>query len=329
MGLVKVVGREWELDRELDTSDDVNGVYFVVIADPQLGMMQSNASWNEELELCSKAVSVLNTLRPAFVIVVGDLIHAHQQLYPDFPNIVQVAQQQNNDFIQTFRALNENIPLLTLCGNHDVGNIPTHESMNQWKTQYGSDYYSFFTPINSTSKVLCIVLNSQLLQTEILSREDSIKQINWLENTLEKHSEHSEYVFIFQHIAPFLYTPNEPDNLPSFSEFRGFQIPDSYFHLDEIPRNLLLKTIEKYDVKAIFCGHWHQNNKPAPNSDLELSEELRIKVPEIIITSSLGAQLTTEIQPGFRVVHLQNHNAFRHKYFSLHDTPQISSWLRI
>lgn len=35
------------------------------------------------------------------------------------------------------------LPILVSSGNHDIGHIPTDETVNDYKKDFGDDYYSF------------------------------------------------------------------------------------------------------------------------------------------------------------------------------------------
>jgi len=49
------------------------------------------------------------------------------------------------------------IPLLCLCGNHDVGNRPTASSIETFKQDFGDDYFGFWV-----DKMKGVVINSNV-----------------------------------------------------------------------------------------------------------------------------------------------------------------------
>ena len=111
-----------------DSSKWQNPFFFIHAADTQLGMMDnwgngmvgakySNISWDREIELCIKTVKLLNQMnpKPAFFIVGGDLVDAFPDKWPE----IQSAQEK--DFFKVFAKLDKDIPLVCVCGNHDVG----------------------------------------------------------------------------------------------------------------------------------------------------------------------------------------------------------------
>lgn len=118
---------------------------FVQGADTQFGLKDSwggvtedEQSWEDELELTRQAIKVVNNLRPKpkFFIVCGDMIDA-------FP-WKKYYDAQLKDFQSVFQELDPEIPLLCVCGNHDVGDSPTVETISIYKSNYGDDYYSFW-----------------------------------------------------------------------------------------------------------------------------------------------------------------------------------------
>ena len=104
--------------------------FFVQAADTQLGMIDSwgdgsvgaqypNITWEREIELCTQTVELLNRMnpKPAFFIVCGDLVDAFPDKWPE----IRKAQEQ--DFFKVFSGLDKDIPLVCVCGNHDIGNF--------------------------------------------------------------------------------------------------------------------------------------------------------------------------------------------------------------
>ena len=110
--------------------------------------------------------------RPAFFIVCGDLVDAYASLHPDIRcrDIRRLLGIENNkhlhdcirmrqesDFKAVYSELHPSIPLVCVCGNHDVGDTPSNTSIRQYKAAFGDDYFSFYR-----SGCCFLVLNSQL-----------------------------------------------------------------------------------------------------------------------------------------------------------------------
>ena len=74
-------------------------------------------TWQREMDLCQQTVDLLNNMspKPAFFIVCGDLVDAFPDKWPE----IRAAQEK--DFIKVFKNLHPDIPLVCVCGNHDVG----------------------------------------------------------------------------------------------------------------------------------------------------------------------------------------------------------------
>ena len=105
---------------------------FVVCADSQLGMTSLNAEWETELDYCRQAVHQINNLepRPKFVTACGDLVDMEQSFYynnekslKDFElkECERIQKKQFDDWKHVFDCLHEDIALVCLCGNHDIG----------------------------------------------------------------------------------------------------------------------------------------------------------------------------------------------------------------
>jgi hypothetical protein len=102
---------------------------FVVCADSQIGMTSMNDEWETELEYCRQAVKAVNSLhpRPAFVCVCGDLVDMESSFHrkPDAKfsqaECDDIQDKQNEDFKRVFLEVHEDIAVLCVCGNHDIG----------------------------------------------------------------------------------------------------------------------------------------------------------------------------------------------------------------
>ena len=49
--------------------------FFIQLSDPQLGFIDDNRSYARETELMELFTDAINRLRPAFVVVTGDMVH--------------------------------------------------------------------------------------------------------------------------------------------------------------------------------------------------------------------------------------------------------------
>lgn len=118
---------------------------FIQSADTQFGLIDSwngvpedDQKWDKEIVLTRKAIAAANRLspKPRFFVVCGDLVNAFPwHKYND---------DQVRDFKQIFKELDPSIPLVCVCGNHDIGDSPTQDSVRKYRSNFGDDYFSFW-----------------------------------------------------------------------------------------------------------------------------------------------------------------------------------------
>ena len=258
--MLRASGRRLELsDSSADenvsgSSDSGEGFYFVQAADTQLGLMYNypaerragtggevlqprypDSDWAQEMELCRQSVDILNNLqpRPAFFIVCGDLVDAFGDQYPS------IRENQEKDFKEVFSHLSPDIPMICVCGNHDIGNKPTKESIDKYKTSFGDDYFTF-----NMHGCFFIVINSQFYEDSSHVPDLYAEHEAWLEQELERaRSSKARHVVIFQHIPWFVRDPDEEK---------------MYFNVDKELRLRKLEQFWQAGVRKIFCGHYHR-----------------------------------------------------------------------
>ena len=103
---------------------------FIQIADTQLGMTNGNHDMVPEIENFNKAVDHINRLKPAFVIISGDLINSDHN------------PKQIRAFWNIAHKISPDIPLYLMPGNHDIGKA-NEANINSYRKLFGKDYYSF------------------------------------------------------------------------------------------------------------------------------------------------------------------------------------------
>jgi predicted phosphodiesterase len=165
---------------------------FIHMADPQFGMYTRDQSFEHETANFEFAIATANRLKPAFVVVAGDLIN-------EPGNAAQAAEYQ-----RVAARLDPKIRLFNVPGNHDVGNEPTSQSLAAWRKRIGPDYYTF--------------------------RVGEMEQ--WLPIELAKaRREGVKHLIVFQHIPFFLSDSNEEDqyfNIPRETRLRYLGILHAY-----------------------------------------------------------------------------------------------------
>ena len=275
-------------DNDDDTVNKWSGAfYFVQAADTQFGLIDSYIkrvepiSWDEEIALSESLVAKCNRVipKPKFLVVCGDLIDA-------MPS-TDLRPAQLNDWKRVYSKLDKSIPLVCVCGNHDIGNEPTMDSIESYKREFKSEDYYYFV----TAGVLFIVLNSQFYEHRANVESYARQQDRWFEEVLEK-CKHYKHSILFEHIPWFL---------TSFDE------DDQYFNINRELRLHWLRKIRAAGVTKIFCGHYHRNAGG-------WFEGL-----ELVVTSAVGGQLGDD-KSGVRLVWVRE-SGVEHQYFGLEELP--------
>jgi serine/threonine-protein phosphatase CPPED1 len=211
---------------------------FLQMSDPQFGMYSKDHDFEHETANFDFAIATANRLKPAFVVVTGDLVN-------QAGNAAQIAE-----YHRIAAKLDPAIKLYSLPGNHDVGNEPTKESLARYRERFGPDYYAF-----RSGSIAGFVLNSNLEKGAEKVPEEAAKMEAWLKTELAKaRAEGVRHLIVFQHISFFLEDPNEPDQ---------------YFNIPVETRRRYLKLFHEYGVRQVFCGHYHRNSN-GRDGDLEM-----------------------------------------------------------
>lgn len=255
--------------------------FFLQMADTQYGMFSGNKGFEKEAALAQQAVEHINRLRPKFAIVCGDLTNAtpEQARYQ-----AQVAQYHHD-----FSKVSADIPLVCVCGNHDVGNRPTPQSIAQYQQNFGDDYFAFWT-----GGVRNIVLNSSVLKDPTGAPEVLAAQEEWLKQQLhDAQNAKARHTLIFQHHPLFLEKEDEPDQ---------------YFNIPLERRTPLVNQLKEANVRAVFAGHYHRN---AYGKAGEM---------EMITTGPVGKPFAKTVS-GFRIVTVQE-SGIQHQYYGMDEVPE-------
>lgn len=254
--------------------------FFMQLADTQYGMFTGNKGFDQEVALVERAVEHINRLRPRFAVVCGDLTNAT----PDQPRY----QAQVDRYHQDFSKVDPDIPLVCVCGNHDIGNRPTAKSIASYQQNFGDDYFSFWT-----GGVCNIVLNSSVLKDPSGAPDVLAAQQLWLDQQLqEAQAGHARHILLFQHHPLFLQKEDETDQ---------------YFNIPLIRRTPLVEQLKRAGVRAVFAGHYHRNSYG------------RAGEMEMITTGPVGRPLGKD-PSGFRIVTVHEH-AIQHTYYGMDDVP--------
>ena len=214
------------------------GQTFIQMSDPQFGMYAKDKSFEHETANFEFAISTANRLKPAFVVVTGDLIN-------ESGNAAQAAE-----YHRIAAKLDPRIRLFNVAGNHDVENEPTRESLARYRERFGPDYYAF-----RVGDIAGIVLDSNLEKPLQNVPEEAAKMEAWLRAELAKaKAEGAKHIILFQHIPFFLHDAEEEDQ---------------YFNIPREARRRYLALLHEYGVRAVFAGHLHQNSE-GRDGDLDM-----------------------------------------------------------
>lgn len=242
---------------------------FIQAADTQFGMQESyiekkaDFGWNQEISWSQELVRQVNSMtpRPRFMVICGDLLDA----WPETQG--EIRKKQEVDFKNVFQDLR--VPCVCVCGNHDIGNQPTMESVSRYRSSFGNDYFSFWC-----GGVYFLVLNTQYYEDSSKVPELAEQQEIWLQEELKKVKKRKpKHAVVFQHIPLFLRTPNEDKE---------------YFNFAPEPRHRLLERFYEAGIRHVFSGHYHRN-AGGWYRDLQM-----------VVTSAVGAQLGDDNQ-GYRL----------------------------
>ena len=202
--------------------------FFIQLSDPQLGMFTDNRDFAQDAANFEFAVAAVNRLRPAFVVVTGDLVHKPG-------DAAQIAEYR-----RIVGKIDPSIPVYNIAGNHDVENEPTAESLGIYKKIFGPDRYTF-----RHGGLVGIVLNSSVIHSPNKAPEELAEQERWLRTELAKaKGQRPKHIVVFQHHPWFIRTATEADQ---------------YFNIPIARRAAYMALFREFGVRYLFCGHYHRN----------------------------------------------------------------------
>ena len=181
---------------------------------------------------CEKAAAAANRLRPAFVVVTGDLVQ-------DPGDEEQVAEFRR--FVGLF---DDDIPLHLAPGNCDVGNEPTPDLLALYRERFGADNYSF-----DHGGVHFLVYNTGVAFDPSLAPGEWEAQLEFLRSDLAGVG--GRRTIAFGHHPLFGSGPGEADSAMAIPAER---------------RRVILDLFAEHGVEAMFAGHWHRNNAASAGS---------------------------------------------------------------
>ena len=190
---------------------------FVQLCDTQLGF----GGYEHDIKSFKVAVKQINTLRPDFVVICGDLVNSRKDsVFSKFKEIMSGFK----------------MPCYIAPGNHDIGVNPNIKSLNNYRKIIGKDYYKF-----QNKGYSFIVTNTQLWKANVES-ESEIHD-NWFKRIIKDESVNVNPVFVIGHYPLFIKTLEEKEtnqNLPLTK------------------RKEILNLFTQNNVKAYLTGHTHR-----------------------------------------------------------------------
>ena len=250
--------------------------FFIQLSDPQFGMFAADAGFAQETANFEFVIATANRLRPAFVVVTGDLVNKPG-------DDAEIAEYR-----RIAAKLDPAIPLHNVAGNHDVGNVPTPQSIAAYTGQFGPDHYTF-----RHEDLVGIVLDSSLIHAPEGAPELFAEQERWLRGELERaRGAGARHIVIFQHHPWFLSDADEPDQ---------------YFNIPRERRARYLAMFREFGVRHLVSGHYHRNAL-ARDGDLEM-----------ITTGPVGKPLG-DAKSGMRIAIVRD-GGIEHRYYELGELP--------
>ena len=242
--------------------------------------------FSDETRLFEAAINIANTLRPAFVVVCGDIVNQWNDT------------AQAEEALRIGNLLDDGINLHWVAGNHDVGaddghTIPTPESLARYRSNFGPDNYAF-----QHEKASFIVLNTAVLQHPEETSGELEAMMKFLEVELRAaQTRQSHHTILFTHHPFFLKRPDE--NIVS----------EAHLTIPIERRRPVLELLERYCVDAVFAGHWHRNNYTTGGN------------MEMVASGSVGYPFGDD-PSGYRVVHLNN-DGLKHDWYAMEELPDL------
>lgn len=198
---------------------------FVQMSDPQIGFRDKSQGFVHSDSLFDLAVKEVNLLKPACVIITGDLINDQRDMLQD----------------SIYRANRAKIeaPVYEVPGNHDIRPW-TIDNHSNYLNLRGYERFSF--RLNGCA-FIGIDSNCILEEKDPNAKIAEEEQLKWLEKELKKASK-CRYTFVFLHCPIIL------DNL---DEEHG------YFNFSKEKRMQYISLFKKWGVDVVFAGHTHMD----------------------------------------------------------------------
>ena len=226
--------------------------FFIFMADPQFGCysflsgmdehqlqtmrldgyniewMPKTTGWAKETELYEKAITQVNRLKPAFVVVGGDMIND-----ADIP-------AQYNELMRITSKLDDGIPVHWVAGNHDVMDDLNPETLGLYRQWFGPDNY-----VIDYEESRFVVINSNTCVNSSKVSEEWDRLLEFLETAFREASANcSRHIVVFSHHPLFV---------DRFHEVGSDQV------VSDDRRRVLFRLFAHYGATINMASHWHKN----------------------------------------------------------------------
>jgi serine/threonine-protein phosphatase CPPED1 len=270
----------------------------------------------------------------------GDLVHMEALIYAGTTDTWKkdrqetwtveqcyaIQERQQRDFQTVWNDLNDNIALVCLCGNHDVGNRPTRTSIERFRRAFGDDRLAFWA--KRRRQCYNVVLNTSLFNDPSGALDLYKQQLEWMEERFQYAVDNqATHIFVFGHHPWFLYREDEDEkagDLPGVltvaddKHVKSGQVvaDDAYFVIPLERRRQVLDMFQKYKVTAAFAGHFHQNLVTRTTFGMEMITTSALSV--VLQSTGIPRDFNEPQTRGLRRVNVHSQpGKFDHEFISL------------
>ncbi|MBQ0081327.1 MAG: metallophosphoesterase [Alistipes sp.] len=195
---------------------------FMHLSDTQVGFLDESEDYHVCDSLLKASVDAVNRVKPAFVVITGDLIHKPDDLL------------QKEIFKKRIAEIDPSVKVYCLPGNHDYIKY-TEQSHDVYMEFIGYDHFSFVY-----NNCACIGFDTCPIKDGALEKEQ--EQLSWMTSELEKAQKCAK-IFLFAHCPVIREKIDEEED---------------YFNFSKPQREKYMSLFKKYNVTAVFTGHTHE-----------------------------------------------------------------------
>lgn len=263
---LRAYNRKYYRMTEVEESVWLGNFEFICLGDPQLGM----GDMEMEKEFSRLAVEFVNSRKDLIklVVICGDHTHNLEDFWSkgDLEGGRKRRIEELKSYKEIWSKLDPKIPLVCVCGNHDVGNKPTVKTIQLYNEQFGSDYFTFWC-----GAVKFIVLNSQIIQGLDMSDTLAIQHKSWADREFEMEYKHEPvHTVAMCHIPPFCWDVREKNT--------NFNWPTE-------KRKMWLDNMVEANVRKVYSAHYHRRAGGV------------YKGLEVVVSGALGTHIRTKDVP--------------------------------